>query len=218
VRHGSLIAGAVVALVVAGIASATSDAALLDASCAGPTNGGFSGTEAQTFTALHTGTLVQGEMFVAKTAGADFRMQIFSAGPSGPTGVALGTAAIPDSAVSNVPSPGPTSPSAPVDGTFSPGVPVIAGQTYAIFVSRPSGSFIAKDRNGDPCPGNEFALQPDGSWLLANPDYDFPFSTYVAVPMAGPTGRRAAALKKCKKKHSHKAKKKCRKKARKLPV
>jgi hypothetical protein len=35
---------------------------------------------------------------------------------------------------------------------------------------------------------------------------------------AGPTGRRAAALKKCKKKHSKRARKKCRKKAKKLPV
>lgn len=36
--------------------------------------------------------------------------------------------------------------------------------------------------------------------------------------VAGPTGRRAAALKKCKKKRSAKARKKCRKKAKKLPV
>jgi hypothetical protein len=35
---------------------------------------------------------------------------------------------------------------------------------------------------------------------------------------AGPTGQRAAALKKCKKKHSRKKRRKCRKKARKLPV
>jgi hypothetical protein len=33
-----------------------------------------------------------------------------------------------------------------------------------------------------------------------------------------PTGRRAAALKKCKKKHSKKSRKRCRKKAQKLPV
>ena len=37
-------------------------------------------------------------------------------------------------------------------------------------------------------------------------------------PAAGSTGKRAAALKKCKKKKSKKAKKKCRKKAVKLPV
>jgi hypothetical protein len=39
-----------------------------------------------------------------------------------------------------------------------------------------------------------------------------------AAPLTGPTGQRAAALKKCKKKHSKKARKRCRKKAKKLPV
>jgi hypothetical protein len=37
-------------------------------------------------------------------------------------------------------------------------------------------------------------------------------------PSPGVTGQRAAALKKCKKKHSRKARKKCKKKARRLPV
>jgi hypothetical protein len=37
-------------------------------------------------------------------------------------------------------------------------------------------------------------------------------------PATGPTGKRAAALKKCKKQHSKKKRKKCRKRARKLPV
>jgi hypothetical protein len=40
----------------------------------------------------------------------------------------------------------------------------------------------------------------------------------VAVPEPGATGQRAAALKKCKKKHSKAKRKKCRKKALKLPV
>jgi len=38
------------------------------------------------------------------------------------------------------------------------------------------------------------------------------------TPPAGPTGQRAAALKKCKKKHSALARRKCRKKAKLLPV
>jgi hypothetical protein len=61
------------------------------------------------------------------------------------------------------------------------------------------------------------APPPTGSWSASAGD--LAFKTYV-VPTAstGPTGKRAAALKKCKKKHSHKAKKKCKKKARKLPV
>jgi len=38
------------------------------------------------------------------------------------------------------------------------------------------------------------------------------------VPAASETGKRAAALKKCKKKKSKKKRKKCRRKARRLPV
>jgi hypothetical protein len=42
--------------------------------------------------------------------------------------------------------------------------------------------------------------------------------TATPTPSAGPTGRRAAALKKCKKKYSRRARRKCRKKAKRLPV
>jgi ELWxxDGT repeat protein len=49
-----------------------------------------------------------------------------------------------------------------------------------------------------------------------------PAATVSAPPaagaVAGPTGQRAAALKKCKKKKSKKARKKCRKKAKRLPI
>lgn len=178
-NRGRRIASGLLGLALLGLAPASAQAALLDANCSVPTNAGFSGSEAQTFTAVHTGTLVRGEMFVAKTAGADFQMQILNAGPSGPTGGALGTTTIPDSSIANVPSPGPTSPSAPVDGTFSPGVSVTAGQQYAIVVTRIAGSFVAKDNNTNPCPGNEFSGTVGGTWTLINPSYDFPFSTYV---------------------------------------
>jgi hypothetical protein len=57
----------------------------------------------------------------------------------------------------------------------------------------------------------------NGPWTAD--DWDMAFKTYVAPSSStGPTGQRAAALKKCKKKHSKKKRKKCRKKARKLPV
>ena len=58
------------------------------------------------------------------------------------------------------------------------------------------------DETQDQCPGT------------AGPQNGCP-----ATPVAStPTGQRAAALKKCKKKHSKKARKKCRKKAQRLPV
>jgi hypothetical protein len=43
-------------------------------------------------------------------------------------------------------------------------------------------------------------------------------STGAVGTVAGPTGERAAALKKCKKKKSKKKRKKCRKRAKKLPL
>ena len=59
---------------------------------------------------------------------------------------------------------------------------------------------------------------PSSSW---NPDptSDLAFKTYVVpTPHPASTGQRAAALKKCKKKHSARARKKCRKKANLLPL
>jgi len=186
IASGAVALGALVSLPTASLA------ALPDATCPGPTNAGISGnTEAQTFTALHSGTLVRGEMFVAKTAGGDFQMHILNAGPLGPSGAPLATTTIPDSSVANIPSPGPTSPSAPVDGTFNPGVPVTAGQQYAIVVTRSSGGmWVTKDRQDAGCPGNEFTANSiAGPWTLSNPEYDYPFSTFVNPPNSFTVGK-----------------------------
>jgi hypothetical protein len=180
VIRGRLLASAALGLTLLGLGPATAQAELLDANCPGPPDGGTStSVQAQTFTAVHTGTLVRGEMFVAKEPGPDFQMFILAAGPSGPMGGALGSTTIPDSAVANVPSPSPSGPSAPVTGTFSPGVSVTAGQQYAIVVTRPGGDWVTKDRRNNPCPGNEYGGTVGGTWTLREPDFDFPFSTYV---------------------------------------
>jgi hypothetical protein len=178
VIRGRLIGSAVLGLAMFVATPASSPAELLDATCAGPTNGGQTASWAQTFTAVHTGTLVRGEMFIAKTAGADFKMQILAADPSGPVGGALGTATIPDSSIPNI-TPTPTGPSAPIDGTFNPGIPVVAGQQYAITVIRNAGSFMTKDRSGNPCAGGEFSGTVGGTWMSINPNDDSPFSTFV---------------------------------------
>jgi hypothetical protein len=180
VRRLGLIGTLLVAVL--GLGPGAAQAEILDASCPLPTNGGSTSTQAQTFTAVHTGTLVRGEMFVAKSPGSDFQMQILNAGPSGPTGTAIGTTTIPDSSIENVPSPSPVSPSKPADGTFNPGVPVIAGQEYAIYLKRlpGSGSYLGKDYQPGSCPGREWGFnQITGVWSTENDGYDFPFSTYV---------------------------------------
>ena len=63
--------------------------------------------------------------------------------------------------------------------------------------------------------GHRLATPPGGGGGGGTPALVTPTGT---TPAAGPTGRRAAALKKCKKKRTGKARKKCRKKAKKLPL
>jgi hypothetical protein len=188
--RGRLIATGVFGVALLGLGPSAGHAALLDANCAAPADSGSTGgVQAQTFTAAHTGTLVRGVMFVAKEPGPDFQMYILNAGPSGPTGGALGTTTIPDSSVPNVPSPSPTGPAAPVNGTFSPGVSVTAGQQYAIVVTRSEEGFLRKDNSPDPCPGNEFSGTVGGDWTLTEPNFDYPFQTFVNPTNAFTVGK-----------------------------
>jgi hypothetical protein len=71
-------------------------------------------------------------------------------------------------------------------------------------------------------PGDQYFLNgsdtADGSSVTFTSGLNLRANISAQVELQGATGQRAAALKKCKKKHSHKAKKKCKKKAKKLPV
>jgi hypothetical protein len=157
----------------------SAQAALLDANCPGPPNGfEASGSQAQTFTAQRTGGIVRAELSIGKSAGADFQMQILNANAFGPIDGAIGSATIPDSSLPNRPNPGdePTA----IQGTFNPQVSVTAGHQYAIVLTRPGGpSWLTRDRNGNPCPGNEFTKPSPSTWAVKNPDFDYPFQTFV---------------------------------------
>jgi hypothetical protein len=61
-------------------------------------------------------------------------------------------------------------------------------------------------------------FHPDDFGIPEEFGSDFTTISPLATPPAGPTGQRAAALKKCKKKRAKKAKRKCRRKANLLPV
>jgi hypothetical protein len=175
---------------------------------------------AQTFTAGLTGGIDQIDLMVACAgfcpASAPLSVEIrnVSAGVPGPT--LLGTSSIPASAVIGTP--------AFVPFTFAAHAPVSAGTQYAIVASSAASAgtqYHWSDESPAPYAGGaSWYLQPPGTTWGSLGDIDQTFKTYVApVPsVTAPTGLRAAALKKCKKKHSKKAKKKCRKKARKLPV
>jgi plastocyanin len=101
--------------------------------------------------------------------------------------------------------------------TFDFGAVAVAPGSTITFYPTSTGPHQAFFNTGTgPCPGvteTENTMPP-----LSTVRRDSVALTVTQVPAIGPTGQRAAALKKCKKKHSHKKRKKCRKRAQKLPV
>ena len=155
--------------------------AALDANCPGPTTGGaVAGVRnAQTFTAQATGTLVQGQLEIRKDAvGGDFVMTLYTADGSGtPTNDALGSTVIADASV-------PMGVST-VTGVFSPPPSVVAGQGYALALSRsPHGGYAMRERNDSACPGTEFiSASLSGAWSNnGGTQYDYMFATFVDPP------------------------------------
>jgi len=147
----------------------------------------------------------------APTAPLSVEIRNVSAGSPGATVLASGS--VPAAAVTATPTFLPI--------TFATPAPVTAGTQFAIvaYSSTPNTNPFAWAKT-DLAPyagGSPFyaaSSPPAGAWSPVV-GQDLTFKTYVAVP---PTGRRAAALKKCKKKKSKKARKKCKRKARKLPL
>ena len=185
---------------------------------------------AQTFTAGLTGGLDQVDLNLDQSGSPPVPLTVelrdVAAGLPGST--VLASENVLSSSV--VASPG----SGWVSFAFPTPVPVTAGTQYAIVAHSVAvfpQTYAWKVGIGtDPYPGGVAytASPPSAPWMpfIFGPP-DFAFKTYVvpAPPQApaaasptGPTGRRAAALKKCKKKHSAKQRRKCRRRARLLPV
>jgi hypothetical protein len=177
---------------------------------------------AQTFTAGKSGSLDQVDLELSKSGPniAAITVQIRSVSAGAPGTQVLSSASIqPSQVVTGTPAFVPVGFAAPAS--------VAAGAQYAIVVFTTGMSDVYRwvQSTTNPYPvGSEFSNSsspPTTTWN-AFPADDFAFKTYVAPPAPaaapGPTGKRAAALKKCKKKRSKKAKRKCRKRAKKLPV
>jgi hypothetical protein len=127
-------------------------------------------------------------------------------------------------ASASVPAPAPASPTF-VPIAFATPPPVAAGTQYAIVAYGadvvPKFWTWAVDATDPYATGSSFFQHssPPGPTWTEFTGSDLTFKTYVLQkPTATPTGKRAAALKKCKKKRSKAKRRKCRKKARKLPV
>ena len=186
-RRG-LLASAVIAIAV-GFGPAAAPAALLDANCPGPADG-FIGSlgnnrKAETFTVVHSGTLIQAQTEINKTnVGGNFQLQILDTDGTGtPINGTLGTAVIVDASVPS----GITT----LVGNFSPGVPVQAGHRLALVVTRPGGMpFEVRIRTTDPCPGNLFfANTQTDTFNPEPPGYELIYQTMVNPTNAFTVGK-----------------------------
>jgi hypothetical protein len=216
----SLIAGLAACLLAPAVASAgtldqqqtASDAAL------GPSQ---STSDAQTFTAGLTGGLDQVDLLLARVNPPTTYLTVEIRDVSGgvPGQAILAARSIPPAAVTNT-----TAQFIPVQ--FNPPAPVVAGTQYAIVAysgNVPTNWIIWYAKTSDVYPGGQVltgTTPPSSSWTPAADDAAF--KTYVVpvvppTPSAGPTGKRATALAKCKRKHGKK-RKKCRKRAKRQPV
>jgi hypothetical protein len=178
-----------------------------------------SGSNTQTFTAGLSGGIDQVDLSLAApaTPTAPLTVEIRDVSGGLPGNTVLASQSVSASSVSTTPAFVPIS--------FASPATVASGTQYAIvaYSSTPiSNSYrwflSAAD---DPYAGGAAfyatSSPPSSAWI-PTAGGDFAFKTYVAPPGTTLTGQRAAALKKCKKKHSKKARKKCRNKANLLPV
>jgi hypothetical protein len=186
-------------------------------------------SRAQTFTAGLSGGVDRVDLnlqTIDGTTTVPLSVEIRDASSAGPGNMVLASDSVPAASVSTS--------SGFVSVNFATPAPVVAGTLYAI-VAYDSAAFgdsyaWAASTADSYAGGDAFTtttFPPSGGWgPAAFAPGDFAFKTYVVVPSpppppppvaSGPTGLRAAALRKCKHKHGHK-RKKCKKRANLLPV
>jgi hypothetical protein len=182
---------------------------------------------AQTFTAGASGGIDQVDLSLFKTGGnpvLPLTVQIRDVSGVAPGGTVLASQTVPATALG--------SSTAFVPVSFAPAAPVTAGTQYAIVAFSPvtpppSYDWSASSTVNPYSGGAGFYTAnspPTGAWSTLASGKDLGFKTYVAptppaaAPSSTPTGQRAAALAKCKHKHSKQKRRKCRKRANLLPV
>jgi hypothetical protein len=171
---------------------------------------------AETFTAGLSGGVDQVDLHLGTSGGtptAPLSIEIRDASAGAPGGTVLASHSV--SAFNGAP--------AFLSINFAPPAPVVAGTQYAV-VAYSGADFssvykwsvsTAADSYAGGAAFRVVTSPPSGAWTPVTGD--LAFKTYV-TPTPRTTGQRAAALKKCKKKHSKRARRKCRKKAKLLPL
>jgi hypothetical protein len=179
---------AALALVVAAalITAAPAGAEVPDASCSASINNAASGPGnlryAQTFTAVNSGTLTRAEIAIQRQAGSngDYLVQILTVDGSGfPTNTVLAATTIVDASVPDGPST--------LAAVFASPVEVVAGQQYAVMVTRPGSTDLRlRISSGGPCAGQMFASanQTNPFSLFLGGGHDMVFATFVEPPAA----------------------------------
>ena len=154
---------------------------------------------AQTFTALNSGQLTSARLELGKASSTtgDFVFQIATVNDSGvPTQTVLASTTASDA---SVPIGLDTT---PVTASFASPASIVAGQQYALVVTR-SSEYVLDLRQMSSCPGGGFT-NTGGGYTPNNPNLDLVYAIFVTPPPAPPqvaqTGQRAAALQRCKKK------------------
>ena len=181
---------------------------------------------AQTFTAGLTGKLDQVDLNLNKsgTPPVPLIVELRDVSAGLPGSAVLASQSVLASSVVAFPGSGWVPFAFPTPGSVTAGTQyAIVAHSAAVF---PDTYAWSQGTGTDPYAGGAayFASSspPTTAWMpvpIGPPD--FAFKTYVVpamTPSSSATGQRAAALKKCKKKHSKRARRRCRKRARLLPV
>jgi hypothetical protein len=197
---------ALAAILVAGLplafTSHASAAEVPDASCQPTPDAGVTRAKvAQTFTALHTGQVTSATMQISKPASTteDYLIEVRTVDMSGvPTETGLGSAAVPASGL-------PDDVFAYFTANFSTPASVVAGQPYALVLSRPGTNVIAGAKDADPCAGAGYSasvITDPFSVLCPTTCWDLVFAVFVTPqPVQKPTnGFSFGELKRNKKK------------------
>src|SRR5262249_23614464 len=64
-------------------------------------------------------------------------------------------------------------------GLFASPASVVAGQQFGLLIARTGDSYTLRDRDDNPCPGQEFFSASGGPFMDERPAFDFVFPVFV---------------------------------------
>jgi len=191
VRRFTFATVAVAAFVLASAPPASAQA-VQDANCPGPGDNldgtVVGGRVAQTFNILNTGSLTRAEIDIFNSVGdSDWVFQINTVDGSGvPTNTALASQTVSNATVDAAV---PQGTEGRIGANFATPAAVTAGQTYALVLSRPTGSFsVDTVGDGSACPGSFYKATSQTDPFVLDSTDDTVFAVFVTPPAPLATG------------------------------